>query len=64
MSEREKIIEELGKLSPWSLDKLSNFILANRRRIVEPLVNFRGCYPSNAAMRAIDETLKNAGVTL
>lgn len=72
MNEREKLIEELIKNHiPASVkgkhitaDCLADFILADRKRIVEPL--FKSKNDSNTGLGglwyAIYQTLKNAGI--
>lgn len=78
-TEREKIIEhfkkalltsEKGYLYAIDLDIISDFILADRKRIVEPLVKIKDPYSDRGwsilfdrnMTKSIDETLKNAGV--
>lgn len=81
MNEREKLIKELNKTclvyvpgngSRYSDEKLADFIIADRKRIVEPLVEFKErthklfgisgwIRVDNLIRKAIDETLKNAG---
>lgn len=71
---RDELIEELNKdlfkdtiyipggYKPVTAEMLADFIIEDRKRIVEPLVKYNKCYPSYAAMKAINHTLKNAGV--
>lgn len=72
MNEREKLIEELkygqslvGPAVKW--EWLSNWIIEDRKRIVGPIleINKRYFYWTKSDFsKAIDQTLKNAGVTL
>lgn len=70
MTERERLIKELdnklGYLTPYQLRITADFILEDRKRIVEPLVKLReDGFPGNFSInQAIDETLKNVGVEL
>lgn len=62
---REELINKLRSISVLTLNEagiISDFILEDRKRIVDPLVIYHNCYPSHASMKAIDQTLKNAGV--
>lgn len=77
-NEREKLIEKLKKESDvglyfsMSFDRIADLILADRKRIVEPLVNFKNkCIATYGhkswnrltdTAKTIDETLKMAGV--
>ena len=79
MSEREKLIKELEKLrwqqaqriflgqTPGLVEEIADFILEDRKRIVEPLVNLPIGYKDEVdrgdKLRfAIDETLTLAGL--
>lgn len=80
MTAKQRLVKELGKFKKeinsavyigeyTDLDKIANFILSDRRRIVEPLVKYREILnnpdePMNGLTfnEAIDETLKLAGV--
>lgn len=87
MTEKEKLIEEIGNLVKknvngpshklsytmkyWELELVSEFLLADRKRIVEPLIKFKndmGGHTYNWRHQRliptdiIDETLKLAGV--
>lgn len=72
MSERDRLIEELErKLSnPTSPEEIADFILADRKRIIENIKYIRKeinelILPTNKEKRLIkycDETLRNAGV--
>lgn len=81
MSERERLVEEIiktfgvqadGKTRPLATpENLADFILADRRRIVEPLVEYKQKYFNEGdgwgytdTDVTIDETLKRAGVNL
>ena len=67
MNEREKLQKELDKClvyvpgngSRHDDEKLIDFILQDRKRIVEPLIKAKGL---PAFCRAIDKTLANANV--
>lgn len=71
MNEREKLIEELlycyRSLDSIDATLVVDFILSDRRRIVEPLVKFSNrkenfdTFEMDAAL-AMVETLKNAGL--
>ncbi len=73
-NEREKLLEKLQLLNIKnggliSLSVLADFILADRKRIVEPLVKHkeiqsRDEWRESDVNIAIDESLKNAGVTV
>jgi hypothetical protein len=74
MSEREKLVRELVEQcmdeNEWYLNVLlvADFILADRARIVEPLVEYKKkskvCSVYGFDMSdAIDKTLSNAGVS-
>lgn len=81
MTEREKLIEDLKEICKvekldkdglpyedyeWAEDKIADFILADRKRIVHPLIKWKkemnstGKWPD--PYEAIDETLKLAGI--
>lgn len=72
MNAREDIIRQLQEIAPYSLkgitgDKaaeiVADFIIADRKRIVEPLVKLKECYITNHETKeAIDETKKRAGL--
>lgn len=77
MSEREKLIEDLIKLNPLSMRKeceeTADFIISDRKRIVEPLVkayspNMERVTKINLLSRltnilnGVEETLKLAGL--
>lgn len=65
---REELIKELkSKIDPnWN--EIANFIIEDRKRVVEPLVKIKFNYREGAIevqhriVDAIEETLKNAGV--
>lgn len=74
---REELIKELKliiineynpdlNINCPNYEKLANFIIADRARIIEPLVKWRKDNPMIGNFRncieAIDETLKRAGV--
>ena len=67
MTERKKLIEELEFMTKDSGDTcfecIADFILADRKRIVKPLVKFKnkGYSGGTFANNAIDQTLKLAG---
>ncbi len=78
MNAKEKLVEELNlklrnNLSDFRIEEIAEFILADRKRIVEPLVKFNNNMELGitrehfeqdvmVAMRAIKETLNNAGM--
>ncbi len=79
MEEREKLIEELEKIKEYHdhgtkyipIENLLDFILADRKRIVEPLVDtFKGIKESDTSIffpcivSSAKETLKRVGVTI
>lgn len=70
---RERLIQELNRLKsirgPW-IESVADFIIADRKRIVEPLINFKTkckTYREDSwntltdSAQCIDKTLKNAG---
>ena len=68
MDERQELIEKLKKIefhadNPW---ELADFILADRLRVVEPLVKWKELYSKpdywGSSIDPINETLRNAGV--
>ncbi len=71
MSEREKLIKQI--CNEWDIDTVDDyiidFILADRKRIIEPLVNLERC-PTTGVItscsddvdKAVDETLELAGI--
>lgn len=61
---RDELIEKCENLLYWrpNANDLVDFIIEDRKRIVDPLVKYNKCYPSYAAMEAINHTLKNAGM--
>lgn len=73
MTTREELVKELNKLpvisyatypDEWGLEIIADFIISDRKRIVEPLVKFKK-YRYNRGSNvnsAIDEILKNAGI--
>lgn len=72
-SSREKLIEELNKHWPWiekvHKEDISDWILKDRERICEPLVNIKqrpiaNRYEWNSSITgsAINETLQRAGI--
>lgn len=70
MTEREKLIDELSKTimveialsGQVDVEKIADFIEADRKRIVAPLVkHLEGPIDDNAKCEAIDETLRLAG---
>ena len=68
MTERENLIKVLrhksGSDKQLHIEDVADFILADRKRIVEPLVKVMlGRIDDNATFDAIQETLKLAGVT-
>lgn len=85
MTEKDRLVEELRDIADKPLrqsliEEVADFILSDRKRIVDPLVNLlkeikdahnntEFDYEMNELMREIfhkkiDETLRNAGVTL
>lgn len=71
MTEREKLIEELEEMTKDEgdicLECIADFILEDRKRIVEPLVKLGSLKTQQPPTKekliyAIDETLKLAGV--
>lgn len=81
MTEREQLIKELSKLGAKSVGYgyfdyvgvLADFIISDRKRIVEPLVDFRNNVHKyggliawirldNKEREAIEKTLLNAGI--
>ena len=80
MNERDKLIKEIGKLCEGSsdagtiywADDIADFILADRRRVVEPLVKLDlkpgtlikvSSLNMSNILEAISQTLKLAGIT-
>ena len=70
-SERDKLIEELQKERDrtggfYTLEDIADFVLADRKRIVDPLNNhltyFDDCHYCNKMADAINKTLTNAGL--
>lgn len=54
----------------WEFELVAEFILRDRKRIIAPLleikkrtISFSDIWKSSKTGRAIDETLKNAGIT-
>lgn len=66
--EREKLIEELEKLADKDTPvyvhviDIADFILADRKRIVEPLLKSEPQMAHSRTIEAIRETLKRAGL--
>lgn len=60
--EREKLIEELRQKQVKTVDDYRDFILADRRRVVEPLVKAKSNKEEPYIWDAVDQTLKNAGI--
>lgn len=68
-AERDKLIKQCEDLLSWcpTAKELADFIIADRKRITEPLVKLNKCYGKYTFERAkivdkaIDETLKLAG---
>lgn len=67
MTEREKLIEELnkkyGQQFPMYVDRVAEILIADRLRVVEPLVKYikDGNSGGTLAMKAMNQTLKLAG---
>lgn len=68
---RETIIKELSGNPYYMNDRecelLADFVLADRRRVVEPLVDLQLCSGGDSyehLCQRIEQTLKNAGVEL
>lgn len=72
MTERERLIKQISKIRCESSDGyeecyecaglLADFILADRLRIVDPLMIIKQGTMTNYTKKAIEETLKRAGV--
>lgn len=68
-TERERLTKEIAKRFPWlpihGEDRIADFVIADRKSIVAPLVNHKKLWCGNwseyTAGQAIDETLKLAG---
>lgn len=70
MSEKEKLINELSclkfghihHLSKDAVKAVAEFVISDRARIVEPIIEFRRDFPNGITMvDAIDESLRRAG---
>ena len=69
-TERERLVEELKKISGItnghiSIYDVADFILKDRLRVVQPLLEPHTIHKDNelkVCIRAIKQTLKNAGV--
>ena len=82
MTERDKIVQELGNLTKthfnsgithklsytmkrWELELVAEWIIAEKKRICEPLLTPHTVHKGNEldiCIRAIKQTLKNAGL--
>lgn len=69
MTERERLNQELREFEYWDesgecfaieWEKIIDFIIEDRKRIVQPLIDYK--YYGKDTLKAIDETLKNSGV--
>lgn len=75
MTEREKLVKELGNFcihsndsgDIYDIEKIADFILEDRKKVVEPLVKYKTGKNTKASedllnlIDGITETLKNAG---
>ena len=64
MTEKEELIKKLYNICCTTC--IADFILADRRRVVEPLVKYKwmpGSIDVEELLSVVDQTLQNAGIT-